>query len=174
MNIPYNGTLSRYGAELARGLLELHSNEILLLSLKPSNLLLDDHDHVFLGDFGIPNLLHGVPLVDPDTVLRLGTPNYMAPEQWEPEVRGPMMLETDSWGFGCSIVELLSGTQPWCGMAVAEIYRAVVIGQEHPCIPNGLPHAIEDVIRGCFEYDPRNRPSMKDILRSFERWRAFT
>ncbi|MED6122768.1 hypothetical protein PIB30_042974 [Stylosanthes scabra] len=26
---------------------------------------------------------------------RLGTANYMAPEQWEPEIRGPISFETD-------------------------------------------------------------------------------
>ncbi|OWM81844.1 hypothetical protein CDL15_Pgr007882 [Punica granatum] len=158
----------RYGAEIARAILELHSIGVLVLNLKPSNLLLDQHNQVSLGDFGIPYLLFGIPLSDPDMILRLGTPNYMAPEQWEPEIRGPISYETDSWGFGCSIVELLSGIQPWCGRSNEEIYHSVVIKQEYPPIPSGLPPAIENVIRGCFEYDLRNRPSMKDILQAFE------
>lgn len=101
--------------------------------------------------------------------LRLGTPNYMAPEQWEPEVRGPISFETDTWGFGCSIMEMLTGIQPWFGKSVEEIYHSVVIKKEKPRIPSGLPPAVENVIIGCFEYDLRNRPLMADILHAFER-----
>ncbi|CAN1814620.1 E3 ubiquitin-protein ligase KEG [Linum perenne] len=158
----------RYGIDLAKGILQLHSLGLLLLNVKPSNFLLDEHDQLVVGDFGIPYLLLGIPLLNSDTALRLGTPSYMAPEQWEPEARGPLCLETDSWGFGCSILEMLTGTQPWFGKSCQEIYKAVVIKQQKPSIPGGLPPAVENVISGCFEYDPRNRPIMDDILAAFE------
>ncbi|KAL6996623.1 Protein KINASE OF THE OUTER CHLOROPLAST MEMBRANE 1 [Sarracenia purpurea var. burkii] len=158
----------RHGIDLAKGIQELHSIGVLVLNLKPSNFLLNEHDHVVLGDFGIPYLLLGIPLPDSDLVLRLGTPNYMAPEQWEPEVRGPVTFETDTWGFGCSIVEMLTGVQPWFGMSTEDIYQSVVIKQEKPQLPNGLPPAIENIVNGCFEYDLRNRPLMADIIHGFE------
>lgn len=160
----------RYGIQLAKGISELHSIGLLVLNLKPSNLLLSEHDQLVLGDFGIPYLLLGISLSDSDMALRLGTPNYMAPEQWEPEVRGPISFETDTWGFGCSIMEMLTGIQPWFGKSVEEIYHSVVIKKEKPYIPSGLPPAVENVIIGCFEYDLRNRPLMTDILHAFERY----
>ncbi|KAL5974274.1 hypothetical protein ACLOJK_030938 [Asimina triloba] len=158
----------RYGINVAEAILELHSRGILVLNLKPSNFLLNEHDQVILGDFGIPSLLLGIPLPSSNTVMRLGTPNYMAPEQWQPDVRGPVSFETDSWGFGCCIVEMLTGSHPWCGKSAEEIYHLVVIKQEKPLIPNGLPNAIENVVGGCFEYDFRNRPSMSDILKALK------
>ncbi|KAM7480335.1 hypothetical protein LguiA_028548 [Lonicera macranthoides] len=158
----------RYGIELAKGIHELHLTDLLVLNLKPTNFLLDEHNKVTLGDFGIPYLLLGMPLPNSDLTLRLGTPNYMAPEQWEPEVRGPITFETDSWGFGCSIIEMLTGVQPWFGMSVEEIYHLVVIKQEKPQLPSGLPPAVENVVNGCFEYDLRNRPLVADILHAFE------
>ncbi|GLT46678.1 hypothetical protein SLA2020_204200 [Shorea laevis] len=158
----------RYGVEIAKGLLDLHSLGLLVLNLKPSNLLLNEHDHLVHGDFGIPYLLLGIPMSDSSMALRLGTPNYMAPEQWEPEVRGPLSFETDVWGFGCCIVEMLSGIQPWFGKSVEEIYHSVVIKKEKPQIPSGLPPAVENVISGCFEYDFRNRPLIADILQEFK------
>lgn len=141
-----------------------------MLNLKPSNFLLDEHDQAVLGDFGIPYLLLGISLSNSDMALRLGTPNYMAPEQWEPEVRGPVSLETDAWGFGCCFVEMLTGVQPWFGRSIEEICHSVVIKQEKPPVPSGLPPAVENVISGCFEYDFRNRPSMDDIIHAFERY----
>ncbi|XP_010316568.1 protein KINASE OF THE OUTER CHLOROPLAST MEMBRANE 1 isoform X1 [Solanum lycopersicum] len=158
----------RYGIELGKVIQELHSMNVLVLNLKPTNFLLNEHDEVFLGDFGIPYLLLGVQPPDSDLALRRGTPNYMAPEQWEPEVRGPITCETDAWGFGCSVIEMLTGVQPWFGKSVYDIYRLVVINQEKPQLPGGLPTAIENVLNGCFEYDLRNRPLMVDILQAFE------
>lgn len=150
--------------------MELHCKEILVLNLKPSNFLLNENDRAVLGDVGIPYLLLGIPLLGSDMVRRLGTPNYMAPEQWHPEVRGPISFETDSWGFACSIIEMLTGLPPWSGKSVDEIHKAVVKRQEKPHIPCGLPPAIENVIVGCFEYDFRSRPLMKHILSAFKRY----
>lgn len=155
---------------MAQAILELHSKEILVLNLKPFNFLINQNDEAILGDFGIPYLLLQTPLPSTDMARRLGTPNYMAPEQWKPEIRGPLSFEADSWGFGCSIVEMLTGLQPWCGKSVKEIYDLVVRKQETPNIPGGLPPAVWRVINGCFAYDFRSRPSMKDILDAFKRY----
>uniref|UniRef100_A0ACD6A6D7 Uncharacterized protein n=1 Tax=Avena sativa TaxID=4498 RepID=A0ACD6A6D7_AVESA len=84
--LPLNDVL-RYGADLARGVLDLHSRGIFVLNLKPCNFLLDEHENAVLGDFGIPSLLFGLSLPNPDLIQRLGTPNYMAPEQWQPNIR---------------------------------------------------------------------------------------
>lgn len=155
---------------MAAGVFELHSKGILVLNLKPSNVLLNENDQAILGDFGIPYLLLGIPLISSDMTRRIGTPNYMAPEQWQPEVRGPISFETDSWGFGCSIVELLTGVRPWGGKSVDEISDSVVRRQEKPDIPSGLPPAIENLLLGCFEYDLRSRPLIMDILNVFKRY----
>lgn len=158
----------RYGVDLAQGILQLHSRGILVLNLKPCNFLLDVHDRAIVGDFGIPFLLFGLSYPSSESVQRLGTPNYMAPEQWQPDIRGPISFETDSWGFGCSIVEMLNGVQPWRGKSPEEIYHLVVTKQEKPVVPTGLPSEVENVLFGCFEYDFRRRPLMADILRAFK------
>ncbi|KAI3687712.1 hypothetical protein L1987_81414 [Smallanthus sonchifolius] len=158
----------RYGIDMAKGIMETHSKEILILNLKPFNILVDEDNKAILGDLGIPYVLLGVPLPSSDMTRRFGTPNYMAPEQWQPDVRGPLAFETDSWGFGCTIVEMLTGQQPWCGKSIDEIYASVVKRQEKPHIPSDLPPDVKNVIIGCFEYDLRSRPLMSDILRVFE------
>ncbi|XP_023735257.1 E3 ubiquitin-protein ligase KEG [Lactuca sativa] len=165
------GDVLRYGIDLAHGIMELHSKEILILNLKPNNILLNEEQKAILGDLGIPYVLLGVPLplTSSDMTRRIGTPNYMAPEQWQPDIRGPLSFETDSWGFGCIIVEMLTGVKPWCGKSIDEIYNSVVKRQEKPHIPDGLlPPAVENVILGCFEYDFRSRPLMADILMVFQ------
>ena len=160
----------RYGIEFAQGILRLHSKGILVLNLKPSNILLNESDQAILGDFGVPYLLLGCLFPSSDMDCSLGTPSNMAPEQWQPEVRGPISFETDSWGFGCCIVEMLTGVHPWRGRSVDEIYHSVVRKHEKPQIPSGLPPPVENVLRGCFEYDLRNRPLISDILHVFRRY----
>lgn len=159
----------RYGIQLIKGIQELHSLGLLVLNLKPTNFLLNGNGQAVIGDFGLPYLLLGIPLADPDLASRLGTPSYMAPEQWQPEVRGPITYETDSWGFGCSIVEMLTGVRPWFGKSIKEIYESVVMRGEKPQIPSGLPPAVQNILYSCFEYDFRHRPLMTDILQVFER-----
>ncbi|RDX64322.1 E3 ubiquitin-protein ligase KEG, partial [Mucuna pruriens] len=158
----------RYGINLAQAVLELHSKGILILNIKPFNVLVNDNDQAILGDVGIPSLLLGSPFLSSEMAKRLGTPNYMAPEQWEPEVRGPISFETDSWGFGCTIVEMLTGNQPWYGCPASRIFQTVVEKHEKPKIPSGLPPSVANILCGCFEYDLRNRPLMIDILSVFQ------
>ncbi|KAI3682447.1 hypothetical protein L1987_82433 [Smallanthus sonchifolius] len=43
-----------YAEAYCKGIHEMHMLGILVLNIKPTNLLLDEHDQVVLGDFGIP------------------------------------------------------------------------------------------------------------------------
>ncbi|XP_042396968.1 uncharacterized protein LOC121987141 [Zingiber officinale] len=75
-----------------------------------------------------------------------------------------MLLEGDPYELRPqSRCYILSGRSP------DEIYQLVVLRKEKPKIPSGLPRELEDILHGCFKYDFRDRPLMKDILRAFER-----
>jgi hypothetical protein len=63
----------------------------------------------------------------------------MAPEQWQPNTRGPISFETNSWGFACNILEMLREIQPWRGKSTNEIYALVVLKKEKPVFPYSLP-----------------------------------
>ncbi|KAG0556214.1 hypothetical protein KC19_11G035500 [Ceratodon purpureus] len=156
----------RYGQDLLRGISELHSHGVLALNLKPCNFLLDEQDVAVLGEFGIPMLYAGMVAPSERAVL-LGSPNYMAPEQWGANVRGPISFESDCWGFACSMIELLTGERPWRNLSSEEIFKAVVDRHEKPSVPTGLPHSLERVLQRCFEYDYRRRPSVQEILQTF-------
>ena len=146
--------------------MELHSHGILALNLKPCNFLLDNQDVAVVGEFGIPMLFAGSVAPSEQTVW-LGSPNYMAPEQWGANVRGPVSFETDCWPFACSMVEMLTGERPWGNMTPEEIFKAVVVKHEKPGVPKDFPPAVERVLKACFEYDYCLRPSFQEILRAF-------
>lgn len=161
--------IGRYGADLARGLVELHSRGIVALNLKPSNFLVDEQDFAVVGEFGTPLLFPGSVSSTAESTIWLGSPNYMAPEQWGAVVRGPISFETDSWAFATSIIEMITGTKPWDKLTVEDIFNAVVVRHEKPSVPSGLPVAVEKILRACFEYDYRLRPTSEEIYRTFSR-----
>ncbi|KAG0465505.1 hypothetical protein HPP92_019669 [Vanilla planifolia] len=67
-------------------------------------------------------------------------------------------------GFGCSIVEMLSGHQPWQGKSPTEVYNLVVRILKETEHSRGLPPELENILYGCFEYDFRNRPLMTHVM----------
>ena len=44
----------RYGADIARGVAELHAAGVVCMNLKPANLLLDATGHAVVSDYGLP------------------------------------------------------------------------------------------------------------------------
>jgi hypothetical protein len=147
--------------------MELHSRGILALNLKPCNFLVDNQNMAVVGEFGIPMLLGGIHSPFSEHPNWLGSPNYMAPEQWGANLRGPISLETDCWAFACSIIEMITGEMPCNHFSPQDIFDAVVVRHQKPLVPSGLPPAVDRVLKACFEYDYRSRPTFGEILRAF-------
>ena len=108
--------------EIALSLSEAHAAEIVHRDLKPENILFEDvYGEDFslrVLDFGIAKLhVAGPRLTAPGT--RLGTPEYMAPEQaWGDEVDH----RTDLYALGIMFYELLTGQVPFFSQNQIEIY----------------------------------------------------
>lgn len=86
-----------------------HERGVIHRDLKPANILLDQSGNVFLTDFGIAKWreeTHGLTL----TGMVIGTPAYMAPEQWRTE---PVDARTDIYALGVMFFEVLTGQLPF-------------------------------------------------------------
>ncbi len=86
-----------------------HGEKIIHRDLKPQNVLLDQRGNVFLTDFGIAKIVTDVTSVTM-TGQMMGTPAYMAPEQWRGETPLPTL---DIYALGVMLYEMLTGDLPF-------------------------------------------------------------
>ncbi|MBV8760506.1 MAG: serine/threonine protein kinase [Deltaproteobacteria bacterium] len=95
-----------------------HARGVVHRDLKPDNIMLADSGKVLVLDFGIAKLLAGdgaAPGVLTGQGTWLGTPGYMAPEQWSADGAGPA---SDRYALGMIAYELLAGALPFTATSV--------------------------------------------------------
>ncbi|HEY0756633.1 MAG TPA: protein kinase [Ktedonobacteraceae bacterium] len=101
-----------YLQQAASALQYAHDRSIVHRDIKPANFLLrfdlhEKHAHLLLGDFGLAKVFTG----SSSTQTILGTPTYMAPEQFE----GAARPASDQYALAVMIYYLLAGRPPFEG-----------------------------------------------------------
>ncbi|PJF31935.1 MAG: hypothetical protein CUN51_03060 [Candidatus Thermofonsia Clade 1 bacterium] len=108
---------SRITRQVASALTLAHSRGVIHRDLKPQNVLFDSSDNAVLTDFGIAKVDNSSTLVT-GTGIAIGTPSYMAPEQWRGE---PVDLRIDIYALGLMLFEMLTGRLPFIGDTPASL-----------------------------------------------------
>jgi len=94
---------------IANALSYAHQRGVVHRDVKPSNILFDEKDEPILTDFGIAKLLGESEGTLTDTGFGVGTPEYMAPEQWQ----GQASEASDQYALGVVLYELITGQKPY-------------------------------------------------------------
>jgi len=142
-------------SQVAKALDAAHANGLVHRDVKPSNVLLDASEHVYLADFGLTRRLdeRGGPAGEGRSV---GTPAYLAPEQLE---GGSIDGRTDVYSLGCLLDECLTGDAPFAGGSRLAMAWAHL--EEEPPSARArrpeLPDAIDAVIRKAMAKEPDDR-----------------
>ena len=140
---------------VARALGEAHEHGIIHRDVKPSNLLVDKRGQLALADFGIAKALEVDGQTLTGTGMGVGTPEYMAPEQW----RGQATPQTDVYALGVVLYEMITGKKPFRAENPSDIYLKQMT--EAPTPPRelvpGLPGAVEDVLEKAMAREADNR-----------------
>lgn len=148
---------------VAKGVLCAHRLGIIHRDIKPKNVFLSDDGPVKLGDFGIALKVGSQRLTQPG--YSLGTPVYMAPEQFNSEETTPA---TDIYSYGVTLYHLIAGEPPFAAQNAIELMRKH--NEEAP--PSlvmyrlGVPEEWDDfIIRRCLAKQVNARPqSMEEVL----------
>ena len=123
--------------------------------VKPSNVLLDGSEHVYLVDFGLTRSLgdEGAELGEDGS---LGTPAYLAPEQLEGR---PVDGRADVYALGCVLYECLIGEAVFPRSSQLAVAWAHL--EEAPPHPSqerdGLPRTIDAVVARALAKEPEQR-----------------
>ena len=135
----------------ARGLEAIHGEGIVHRDLKPHNILIAPGDRPVIADFGVARSLAAARLTM--TGHLVGTPAYMAPEQFEEE---PTSFAVDLYALGAILYELLTGHTPFPSKDTISTIRAI---REDPAppLPDELPAAMADIVGRLLRKDPAER-----------------
>ncbi len=123
--------------DIAAGLTYAHEDfNLVHRDLKPSNILFDAKGNAVLTDFGFAKLLADNPDSFTATGSQIGTPNYMAPEQWEgdPDLISPA---TDVYALSCIVSEMLTGKMLFDAKTPVALMKQHVMGE--PTLPKVWP-----------------------------------
>ena len=104
----------RLARQIAAGLAAAHERRVLHRDLKPANLLITkagtSEERVKLLDFGVARIVEHDATITAELV---GTPAYMAPEQFSGAA--PPTPATDLWQLGATMFAMLTGRPPYLG-----------------------------------------------------------
>jgi serine/threonine protein kinase/formylglycine-generating enzyme required for sulfatase activity len=142
---------------IAHALQYVHDQNIINRDIKPSNILMTENGEPLLTDFGLVKVYgekREATLIT-GSGAGLGTPDYMAPEQWI----GKTTAKSDMYSLGVVLYEMITGRRPY----KADTPAGVLLKQANEPLPlptdyiPGLPRDVESVLLKVLAKDPENR-----------------
>jgi len=153
-----------YVMQACEALAAAHAAGVVHRDIKPENLFLTRHaqglDFIKILDFGISKVaLTPGKRAFVRTMMPLGSPVYMSPEQ----IRASDQVDarTDIWSLGCVLFELLTGTVAFDEPTLMQLSAAILEQDPVPLralLPDAPPE-LEAVVLKCLEKDITKRYS---------------
>ena len=155
--------LRRFSVNVLSALNYLHGLDIVHRDIKCQNLLLMNDGKVKVSDFGASCRLNETSSEQLDTQ---GTYNWMAPEMIKFTKKNPYDTKVDIWSFGCSLIEMASGMNPWVetNKYGVQLMYHIATYQVYPKIPDFLSETAKAFILKHLVREAENRPLASDLL----------
>ena len=159
----------KFATQIADALDRAHRAGVTHRDVKPANIMLT-RDGVKVLDFGLAKstttlgsdektLVAG--LTTEGTIL--GTPQYMAPEQFEGKEAD---ARADIWAFGAVLYEMVTGQKAFQGKNYSSLIASILAAEPPPMsVAPFTPVWLERLVRRCLAKDPEERyQSMRDVV----------
>jgi serine/threonine-protein kinase len=146
----------RLTEQIAGALDYAHNKGVVHRDLKPQNVLMDGSGNAFLTDFGIAKLMQSGGKTLTQTGQVMGTPAYMAPEQW----RGKNLdASCDIYALGVMLFEMLTGQLPFNADTPFALMHQHIYEPATPIrsLRADLPAGVQMVIDRALAKDPADR-----------------
>lgn len=153
----------KFAIQIADALDRAHRAGVTHRDVKPQNIMLT-RDGVKVLDFGLAKS-GSKPGPTEETLTKvlttegtvMGTPQYMAPEQFEGKEAD---ARSDIWAFGAVLYEMATGRKAFQGKSYSSLVGAILATDPAPFTPSWL----ERLVRRCMAKDPEDRyQSMRDV-----------
>ncbi|KAL7750244.1 hypothetical protein RI367_004417 [Sorochytrium milnesiophthora] len=145
----------QYVAQIANGLMYLHSKKVIHRDLKLENILLTGNGTIKLSDFGWS--VHS-PNESRRTTF-CGTLDYLAPEMVE---GGSHSNAVDIWSLGVITFELLTGKPPFEDTGNMKTFRRIRLVEY--TMPQHISDDAKDFISKLLQHDADKRMSLEEVL----------
>jgi eukaryotic-like serine/threonine-protein kinase len=159
----------KYASQIADALDRAHRAGVIHRDVKPGNIMLT-RDGVKVLDFGLAKSSAAPGPADATLTnvmtaegTVLGTPQYMAPEQFEGREAD---ARSDIWAFGAVLYEMVTGQKAFQGKSYSSLVGAILSADPPPMLVKPFtPPWLERLIRRCIAKDPEDRyQSMRDVV----------
>ncbi len=143
--------------DIAKGLLYLHSRDVIHRDLKTANILINAQGQAKLTDFGLSKTADQKVKTIAE---RSEAIQWMAPETLGQDV---FSVETDIYSYGMVLWSICTGKKPFANFSEIEITQKILKG-ECEKLDTDMPSELQSLIHKCWSKSPLDRPSLLDIL----------
>jgi len=165
--MPSLGETAKLLRELASALDYAHNRGVIHRDIKTSNVMFDNQGNAYLVDFGIAKLMHATNKLT-GTGVAVGTPTYMAPEQWAGEEVFPA---TDQYSLGVLAYIAVTGREPFEASTPFQLLNKHLHEMPTPLtvLRGDLPPSLDLVLARALAKDPKARfPTCTAFAQAFE------
>ncbi|RIB24323.1 kinase-like domain-containing protein [Gigaspora rosea] len=152
---------------IAYDLLIIHSHDLIHRDLHSGNILLNSLKSAYIADLRLSVTANIASKLNSDGIY--GVLPYISPEVLN---KHPYTKESDIYSFGIILWEILYGKPVPCDQKSALQFQLQVCNGLRPYIYENTATCYMDLMKKCWNVDPKKRPTAKEIYDIFAEWQS--